>query len=268
MVLTRKLQIGATAAFALFGFLLAGCPPKYPNCKKDKHCEKSEKGQEEGKLYCVNGLCQQCRDDSDCGGTCQECNAGACETIPNCCTSDADCEGSRVCRDNRCGPECQSDADCDDGEVCKGGTCEAESECSTDADCGSGEECQDGQCVEAMSGGGMGGCELETVYFAFDSSQLSGDARDKLQDNADCIKDRGDPVEIEGHCDERGNNEYNLALGERRARSVYDYLESLGVSTSNMSTISYGEERLARQCGIDGPESCHEENRRVEFEWQ
>ncbi|MFB6264200.1 MAG: OmpA family protein [Bradymonadaceae bacterium] len=73
---------------------------------------------------------------------------------------------------------------------------------------------------------------------------------------------------MEGHCDERGSNEYNIALGERRARSVYDYLKSLGVDPSRMETISYGEERLFRRCGEDGPESCHKMNRRAEFKWK
>ncbi len=250
---------------ALVGFVASGCGPNYPNCDQDSDCQSSDKGQEEGKLYCVNGLCQQCRDDSDCGEPGMECNAGACEEIPNYCEGDADCSGSQVCRENRCGPECESDGDCDDGYVCEGGSCEQEAECSTDADCGSDEQCQNGECIAART---TPDCTLETVYFAFDSSSLTSTARDKLESNAECIQDRDQAVQLAGHCDERGNNEYNLALGERRAKSAADFLESLGVSSTRVDTISYGEERLARQCGLDASDSCHEENRRVEFSWQ
>lgn len=251
---------------ALVALGMSSCKPDYPNCKKDKHCRNSEKGQEEGRLYCVNGKCQQCRKDADCEGPGMECNAGVCEEIPNYCESDDDCSGSQVCRDNRCGPECMSDDDCDEGFVCEGGSCKEEAECSSDADCASGQKCQDGKCVTEETTSTS--CSLETVYFSYDSSSLSNSARDKLDANADCIKQKDRSVKIAGHCDERGSNEYNIALGERRANSVEDYLESLGVSTSNMSTISYGEEQLARQCGVDAPDSCHENNRRVEFNWQ
>lgn len=249
---------------AFVGLAASGCGPNYPNCNNDEDCKSSEQGQKEGKLYCVNGLCQECRSDDDCGEAGMECNAGKCEMIPNYCESDDDCSGSQVCRENRCGPECLDDSDCDEGYECKGGTCEAEAECSTDADCPDGQECRNGQCVTPPD---QPECTLDTVYFAFDSSNLSSTARSKLDSNADCIQKRSGEVQLEGHCDERGTNEYNVALGERRAKSVYDYLTSLGVPNSKLSTISYGEERLARQCGLEAADSCHEDNRRVEFSW-
>ena len=84
---------------------------------------------------------------------------------------------------------------------------------------------------------------LQTVHFAFDSAQITESAKGILSSNADWLKSNSSAtVVIEGHCDERGTAEYNLALGERRARSVYDYLRSLGVTASQMSTISYGKE--------------------------
>jgi peptidoglycan-associated lipoprotein len=250
-------------AVGLFG---SGCKPNYPKCKKDEHCKQSEQGQKEGKLYCVNGLCQECRTDDHCGGPGMRCENGECTEIPNYCEGDGDCSGDQVCRDNRCGPECLSDEDCGEGETCKGGSCEPEDECSTDADCEGDKVCRNGSCVEPRDTAST--CSLKSVYFAFDSSSLSSTARNKLEDNADCIKDRGRSVKIAGHCDERGSNEYNVALGERRASSVSDYLTKMGVSSGDVSTISYGEERLARQCGVDASDSCHEENRRVELSWQ
>jgi peptidoglycan-associated lipoprotein len=219
--------------------------------------------QQQDKLYCVNGLCVQCRKNADCSEG-EKCDNGSCVAIPGYCSSDADCSGSQVCRDNRCGPECRENADCEDGMECRGGTCKEPQECSTNADCASGEKCEDGSCVKAEQQ--TTACQdLETVYFDYDSSAIRSSARDKLQDASDCIQQEDISVQLAGHTDERGSNEYNIALGERRAQSVSDYLKSLGVSSANISTVSYGEERLARQCGTDGPDSCHEQNRRVVF---
>lgn len=85
---------------------------------------------------------------------------------------------------------------------------------------------------------------LQTVFFAFDSSNLSEAARQTLAENAKYLKltDKID-VQVEGHCDERGGQQYNLALGERRARAVKDYLVALGVAESRITIISYGKEK-------------------------
>jgi peptidoglycan-associated lipoprotein len=99
------------------------------------------------------------------------------------------------------------------------------------------------------------------VYFEYDESSLSDDARGKLARNADLLKSQGQfMVTIEGHADERGTNEYNLALGERRSNAVRDYLGSLGVTGDRLRTISYGEERPA--C-TETEESCWSQNRRA-----
>lgn len=104
---------------------------------------------------------------------------------------------------------------------------------------------------------------LRRVYFAFDSSDLSRQAQADLKHNAQWLKDHPQqPVTIEGHCDERGTNEYNLALGARRAQSVYDYLLSLGISKGRLSTVSYGEEFPAVNASN---EAAWAKNRRVEF---
>mgnify|MGYP003574535620 FL=1 len=84
----------------------------------------------------------------------------------------------------------------------------------------------------------------EHIYYDFDSAALSALAQATLKSKAAWLKENaGVMVTIEGHCDERGTNEYNLALGERRALSARAYLVDLGISASRLSTISYGEER-------------------------
>jgi len=105
--------------------------------------------------------------------------------------------------------------------------------------------------------------ELKTIHFDFDKSDIRpGDAA-ILDANARWLN--GNPKHlalIEGHCDERGTNEYNMALGERRARATVNYLVSRGVQASRLSTISYGEERPL--C-TDHDEACWSQNRRAQF---
>lgn len=105
--------------------------------------------------------------------------------------------------------------------------------------------------------------ELKTIYFDYDSAALTPEAIKNLDRAADWLKkSAGVNVQIEGHCDERGTNEYNLALGERRALSARRYLLSVGISADRVFTISYGEERPA----VDGhDESTWKMNRRDEF---
>lgn len=100
----------------------------------------------------------------------------------------------------------------------------------------------------------------DRVFFAFDKSDLDDRARTVLQKQAAWLQRYGSVVlAIEGHSDERGTREYNIALGARRAQSVKDYLTSLGVSTARLDTISYGKERPV--C-IESTESCWAQNRR------
>ncbi|MBD3277153.1 MAG: peptidoglycan-associated lipoprotein Pal [Candidatus Aegiribacteria sp.] len=85
---------------------------------------------------------------------------------------------------------------------------------------------------------------LEDVFFSYDSEELSQEALDVLMDNASYIMDNeGFRVLIEGHCDERGTIDYNLALGEKRAMAVYDYLKNYGVDPERLEFVSYGKER-------------------------
>jgi peptidoglycan-associated lipoprotein len=104
---------------------------------------------------------------------------------------------------------------------------------------------------------------FETVYFDFDKSDLRKDAREVLNKNAELIKSKSNAkIQIEGHCDERGSAEYNLALGERRANSSLQYLVTLGVKADRLSVISYGKEKPAVK-GSD--EAAWAKNRRAEF---
>jgi peptidoglycan-associated lipoprotein len=104
---------------------------------------------------------------------------------------------------------------------------------------------------------------LRPVYFAFDSSKIRpADAR-TLDASADWLKAHPDQLTlIEGHCDERGTNEYNLALGERRANAAMSYLVSRGIEARRISIISYGKERPV--CA-DHTEACWAKNRRDVF---
>ena len=105
--------------------------------------------------------------------------------------------------------------------------------------------------------------ELKPIYFDFDKYDIRpGDAK-ILDANAQWLKSNADQlVLIEGHCDERGTNEYNLALGERRAKSTMNYLVSQGVQASRITIISYGEERPV--C-TQKNEECWSKNRRAQF---
>jgi peptidoglycan-associated lipoprotein len=104
---------------------------------------------------------------------------------------------------------------------------------------------------------------LNDVYFDFDKSAIRDDAKPALQANAKWLNANPKAkIKIEGHADERGTNEYNIALGERRAESTRKYLTSLGVKADRLSTISYGEEKP--QCASQN-ENCWQKNRRSHF---
>jgi len=104
--------------------------------------------------------------------------------------------------------------------------------------------------------------DLTVIYFDFDKYNIRPDQRDALRANAEKIKGLSGAVTIEGHTDERGSDEYNLALGERRADTVKRYIVDLGVPSARLSTVSFGESRPAVQ-GHD--ESAWRYNRRAEF---
>jgi peptidoglycan-associated lipoprotein len=105
---------------------------------------------------------------------------------------------------------------------------------------------------------GSGG-RFEDVLFSYDSADLDSAGAQATRANADLLRNESGKVEIEGHCDDRGTAEYNLALGARRAKAVRDALVELGIKSSRLSTVSYGEELPVCH---EQTESCWAANRR------
>lgn len=110
----------------------------------------------------------------------------------------------------------------------------------------------------------MAQCENadKVFYFDFDQSLLRAESRAALLVQAECLKKYGTSIRLEGHADERGSREYNMALGERRANAVRDFLVMNGLSSSDIESVSYGEERPAE---VGSYESSWSKNRRVEL---
>jgi peptidoglycan-associated lipoprotein len=100
------------------------------------------------------------------------------------------------------------------------------------------------------------------VYFGYDRYNITSEAAARLNELSNWLINHDAAVIIEGHCDERGTNQYNLALGDRRANSVKDFLIAGGVAPNKLSTVSYGEEKP--QC-TEHNESCWSKNRRAHF---
>ena len=125
---------------------------------------------------------------------------------------------------------------------------------------GTGSSSSDGASVDSSTAEIQGGSQEDLivnvgdrVFFGYNSSALDTDAQELLQDQAAWLKQYSDvAITIEGHCDERGTREYNLALGEQRAQAVKNWLILLGIDTSRVSTISYGKERPAVVGSNDG----------------
>ncbi len=104
---------------------------------------------------------------------------------------------------------------------------------------------------------------LSTINFEYDSAVLTAEAKSTLKDNADWMKKNGNlTIQIEGHCDSRGSVEYNLALGENRAKAVKDYLTGLGIAKNRLTIISYGKEKPLE---LGDSESVYAKNRRANF---
>lgn len=239
----------------LAAVLLNSCGgPTYPKCENDEHC--AERGE-----LCVEGTCQQCRTDANCPSG-QRCAGGRCEQKPEC-ETEGDCPGNQICRSGKCQTECTASADCGPRLKCMNNRCVDENACASDADCGTNMSCQGGFCQTTNVSRSLTMCGYPTVRFPFNEATLSGEVREGLNEVAECIKEAGGTLIIEGHADERGTEEYNLALGDRRARAVMDYLARLGVARNKMRVVSKGE---AEPLDDRSTESAWTKNRRAEFE--
>ncbi len=140
------------------------------------------------------------------------------------------------------------------------------SACSTSGRSGAGSPDDYGDIEEGNIPGASVGTELSDIHFAYDSSAISTEAEAVLKANASWMTSHSaQQVIVEGHCDERGTSDYNLALGERRAKSVSDYLRALGVSSSQLSNISYGAELPLDPAKN---EAAYAKNRRAHFSFK
>ncbi len=107
--------------------------------------------------------------------------------------------------------------------------------------------------------------QLQDVYFGFDQFELDAESRSVLQDDAKLLRESDWKILVEGHCDERGTAQYNMALGWKRANEVMRYLVSLGIDATRIETVSYGKERPF----VAGPgEEAWAQNRRAHFRMQ
>lgn len=219
----------------LAGALLvfSACPPTYPKCESDDHCKEHNE-------VCVQGQCQEC-------------------------ATDKNCKEGFVCDANKCvpKPECTGDAACGEGKKCSKGKCtvaEVKAECSANDDCPSGQGCTKGKCVAVAADNA---CSVfDAVRFDFNEYNLSSGAQTALSKYADCIKKGSLRFTLEGNADERGTDEYNMVLSQKRAASVRKYLVDLGVTGGSLDTVGYGENKPA----VDGhDEAAWSANRRVEF---
>ena len=151
----------------------------------------------------------------------------------------------------------------DDGSALGGGRFQSDAEPFLGNDSGSGGSGFGSGMDEARTLPFKDTSSLQDIHFKFDRNDLDEDSRATLRRNASYLKANASAViEIQGHCDERGTNNYNVALGERRAHSTKMYLVSQGVSARRIHTISYGEERPF--C-FDSNAACWQKDRRAHF---
>jgi peptidoglycan-associated lipoprotein len=245
----------AMATLALGVYLVclvaAGCgSTPQSGCKADKDCKNHQ--------VCAAGKCVECVKDDQCprGKTC---TANACVAAPEC-TNDKQCPLGQVCQAGKC-KACAADNECGPGGRCEAGACKAATACTKDDQCADDEDCVAGFCHKAGStSGGDATCTLSTVYFAFDDSTVQASERDRLAANVACIeKTKGKNVYLIGHTDTSGTEEYNIALSERRAQAVADYMARLGSDPARMQVVPKGE---TEPTGLGD-----DKDRRVEFQW-
>lgn len=228
-------------AFSLI--FVTGCPDKKvktPQCKTDKDCKKG---------HCLNGQCTECALDEHCGE-------------------------NEVCKEGKCADKeaksCQTQSDCGDGQACKDGKC-IKAECKTDEDCEEPKECQAGICVgpedlKAQVGSTCAEvCTIDGIPFGYDMHTLLEESQNYLRKTVLACLEKAPKqclLRIVGRTDNRGTNEYNLALGDRRARQIRKYLVRLGGEKNRMVVMPIGE--LEASATSDPGFS---EDRKARFEW-
>lgn len=246
----RAAPLALIALGACLVWVGCGGSPSATGCKADKDCKNHQ--------VCAAGKCVECIDDSQCGAG-RKCSANACILAPEC-LNDKQCPSGEVCQAGKC-KACATDGDCGPGGSCVSGACKQGKPCSKDDQCADDEDCVAGTCRKAGSTGGPDAtCTLSTVYFAFDDATVQPSERDRLAANVACIEaTKGKNVYLVGHTDTSGTEEYNIALSERRAQAVADYMSRLGTDPARMQVVPKGE---TEPTGLGD-----DKDRRVEFQW-
>ena len=246
----KVLFVLAVACGMLF---LGGCgdKPKKPGCKGDKDCKNG--------LVCDANKCVECKTDAQCPKG-KKCSGNACVAKAQCITDDQ-CPMGQVCQAGSCKP-CAGDGECGPGGKCEAGSCQRPKKCTKDEECADDEDCTNGLCLRQGLGSNIdAGCTLNTVYFAFDDSTIQASERDRLDKNNACMGSNKDKaVLVIGHTDTSGTEEYNIALSERRAQQVADYLARLGSDPAKMQVVPKGE--------TEPTGNGDDKDRRVEFKWR
>ncbi|MCH9685653.1 MAG: OmpA family protein, partial [Deltaproteobacteria bacterium] len=233
---------------------------------------------------CVSGICQNCKVDADCVQRTPEgqdpwtCNAfrcgpagGVADAVPGVggeegdpCVQTTECLGGLVCTQGACAL-CTDDIECS-GSGCNldTGRCGPQGACQTDDQCAMDEICDGGMCVFSGELGDDGGgpCGLPAVYFAFDSDEITPQTQEELTTLATCLQEQGRKVFLEAHADDRGTEEYNILLTERRGLKVKNFLIDKGSPRELMQVIAKGS---LEATGND--ESARAKDRRVAFIW-
>ena len=272
----HRIPVAVLVISVLSTLMFAGCKPGYPHCESDDNC--AEQGQ-----VCLNGQCQECRDSATCLAKYPQqhrvCKDGRCQNAPEC-SLDADCAAvglGLICKNEKCQPECTTDGDCTGKRRCAAQRCVAT--CTANTECRAGESCVGGLCQGGAGAVSMAAApisdacqphrpgdsvQLDAVEFEFNKYELTGDARDQLSHVLTCLQQAPATlyVTVEGHCDDRGTQEYNLALGEKRANAVYTYFKQMGLEPKRFVVRSKGENEPV--C-TDNSEACFAKNRRVQF---
>ncbi len=231
------------ALAAFFGVAIACGGARYPNCDSDEDCNgEGHKG------VCVNRLCTECRNDAGCG-TGKACRGGACVAVAGYCDDSHGCEDGDCGKDHRCHKASKVAStpavECDDFHACQGKS-----------------HCENGHCVKPPAGG-PGCTDFPGPHFDFESPEIRAESQQVLQRLVGCLNGslKGAHLLLVGHCDARGEYEYNMGLGAQRAENVRAYLIRLGVPEANVMTSSRGK---LDATGSD--EVGWEQDRRVDIE--